>query len=225
MSNFYVYAYLRSKNTKNGVAGTPYYIGKGRGTRAYRLNHSIPIPKNKERIVFLGKGMSECDAFQAEMLLIYFYGRIDRGTGCLHNHTDGGEGPCGVVRSAAYRKTMSAACLGRRISRETAKKISSSLEGRKRPPFSKTWRENISESLKGHPGSSPGKNHWSKGPDAKAVIEKIRRRQSSKDARRRSKAARSKRRPPITETTRQKMRGSHANRPRIGGRYVKQEMY
>ena len=40
--------------------------------------------------------LNEADAFQLEILLIHFYGRVDKKTGCLHNCTDGGDGMVGV---------------------------------------------------------------------------------------------------------------------------------
>ena len=45
MHIYYVYAYLRKD-------GTPYYIGKGKGRRAWDKDHKVKVPP-KERIVFV----------------------------------------------------------------------------------------------------------------------------------------------------------------------------
>lgn len=104
MNSFYVYMYLRSKNSKHGAAGSPYYIGKGKGMRAYSTNHRVRPPVDRKMVVFVALGLSEQDAHQAEMFLICKYGRIDNGTGCLRNLTDGGEGPSGLLHSQQWKE-------------------------------------------------------------------------------------------------------------------------
>jgi len=91
-NTFYTYAYLRSKDSKTAKAGTPYYIGKGHGNRAYNRHRRTPVPKDRSKIIFLKENVSEKEAFAHEREMILFYGRKDIGTGILMNWTDGGEG-------------------------------------------------------------------------------------------------------------------------------------
>ena len=44
-NDYYTYAFLREDKT-------PYYIGKGRGNRAYDKRRAIKPPKDKSRIIF-----------------------------------------------------------------------------------------------------------------------------------------------------------------------------
>ncbi len=46
MNNYYTYAYLRED-------GTPYYIGKGKSGRINSSLHTIHLPTEKERIIYL----------------------------------------------------------------------------------------------------------------------------------------------------------------------------
>jgi hypothetical protein len=107
-NRFYVYLYLRSKDSEHGKRLTPYYVGKGNGWRAFSKNRGIvPVPKDKSYIVFVQEGLNEEQAFLLERYCISLYGRIDRGTGILRNLTDGGEGISGFVQSETTRQKIS----------------------------------------------------------------------------------------------------------------------
>lgn len=100
MIKFYVYAYLRSKDSTTANAGTPYYIGKGSDDRAYKKGkHEHIQPPNDNLILFLEKNLTELGAFALERRMIRWYGRINNGTGILRNKTDGGEGTSGYKQS------------------------------------------------------------------------------------------------------------------------------
>lgn len=102
-SKFYVYQYLREKDSLSGNAGTPYYIGKGSRNRAWDKRRKFS-PGNPENIVIIQEGMEEKEAFALETALIAKYGRVDQSTGILRNRTAGGEGGSGMVVSEATRK-------------------------------------------------------------------------------------------------------------------------
>lgn len=93
---YYTYAYLRED-------GTPYYVGKGKGNRAYvkhwrsKTRGGYFSPPEKDRILILKDNLTEEDANKHEVYMISVLGRKDNNTGILRNLTDGGEGRLGSL--------------------------------------------------------------------------------------------------------------------------------
>jgi NUMOD3 motif len=122
MGQFYSYLWLRED-------GSPYYVGKGSGRRAFRDNHGVHRPANKTRIIlFLQE--DEASAFQSEKDLIALFGRKDNGTGILRNLTDGGEGSANP-------------------SIETRQRLSQSHQGKPSPKKGKKISDEARQNLKG----------------------------------------------------------------------------
>jgi hypothetical protein len=150
---FYTYLWLRED-------GTPYYVGKGKGRRAFRQG-SPP----QERIV-VHPAESEDDAFETETVLIWYYGRKDLGTGCLRNLTVGGEGFAGGRHTLEWRSEQSLKMqgnnyndgyknnLGNMHSEATKQKISKAKLGRpswnKGKTLSEEHKKNLVTSHLGH---------------------------------------------------------------------------
>jgi hypothetical protein len=90
---FYIYFWVREKDSKIAKAGTVWYVGKGSGNRAWIHGG----PKNNTHIIIAEANLSETGAFAMERRYIRWYGRVDNNTGILRNLTDGGEGCSGAT--------------------------------------------------------------------------------------------------------------------------------
>jgi hypothetical protein len=126
---YYVYQYVRED-------GTPYYIGKGKGNRAWSASRTVHKPIDETRIIIVEDGLTEEESFRLEKTLIEQHGRKDQGTGILRNLTDGGEGNSGRI-----------------VTHETRNKISKANGGKvSRSGFTLTTehKHKISEANKGH---------------------------------------------------------------------------
>jgi hypothetical protein len=152
---FYTYLWLRED-------GTPYYVGKGCGGRAFTSKgHRQRRPEDADRII-LQYWPCESDAFAAEVFLIAYYGRQDLGSGRLCNMSDGGDGRVGWSEEQKSAVARLAVSQNRQAFLNTpqanAKKVAFHT-GRKRTA---STRQKISEKAKertGERNSFFGKTH------------------------------------------------------------------
>lgn len=136
---YYVYAYLRSD-------GTPYYIGKGKKSRAFKKSINHYPPEDKSKIIFIKENLDEYEAIDLEKRMIRWYGRKDLGTGILRNLTDGGDGIVNI--SEDTRRKMSEAHKGKKLSEEHRNIVIKTLRNTKGISFSEEHRRKISEAKK-----------------------------------------------------------------------------
>ena len=172
---YYTYAYLREDKT-------PYYIGKGKGNRAYKKHRKgIGVPKDKSRIIFLKQNLTEEEAFRHEIYMIAVFGRKDLGTGILHNLTDGGDGASGYVFSEETKRKQSEAhkgnttWLGKTHSEETKRKMSDTRKGK---THSEETKRKQSEAKKGKTFSEESKRKMSEAHKGKTFSEEHKRKMS-----------------------------------------------
>jgi hypothetical protein len=136
MNEFYTYAFLREDKT-------PYYIGKGKGKRAWKKRRKgVAPPRDASRILILKKGLSEENSFRHEVYMIAVFGRKNLGTGVLLNKTDGGDGISGMIHSEEHKRKNSESHRGKVLPEEVKRKIREAGSGSKNPNYGKKWWHN-----------------------------------------------------------------------------------
>jgi hypothetical protein len=172
---FYVYMWLRSKDSKHGPRLSPYYVGKGAKLRAFdaRRRGAKP-PKDQSYIVFVQEGLTEQEALALEQYCIALYGRIDNGTGILRNLTNGGEGVSGFKFSEELRQRLSKSHTGHRHSEETRKKMSRSRSGPGNPNYGK---KGMVSAFKGRKHTEESKRLMAEANRGKKASEETKRKQ------------------------------------------------
>ena len=153
---FYCYALFDER-------GAPFYIGKGKGYRAFNHKYMPRSSRNRYRrnkllktiktigdcpVVMIRENISEREAFVLEAALIKAIGRFPNGP--LVNMTDGGEGVSGRRHSAEARARIGASAktrnTGRTPSEETRRKLS---EAGRKHVVSQETRDKIGRAHKG----------------------------------------------------------------------------
>lgn len=145
---YYVYTYVRLDT------GNVFYVGKGKGERAYSMKSRNPyflnIVKSIPHQVSITKmNMTEEEAFEEETKLIAQY--KEQGIE-LANMTDGGEGISGYKHTEEYKEYVSNLYKGR--------KIENHWDGGFNGPHTQATKDLISNKLKDKPFSG---ERWSKG--------------------------------------------------------------
>jgi hypothetical protein len=119
---FYTYIHTRASDNK------PFYVGKGRGKRAYSAAgrnthwHRV-VAKHGLKVDIASRWPTEVEAFEHEKFLILCLKDMKM---LLVNQTNGGEGRAGWVPDELFRNMVSRVHAGKAISDETKAKMSAS---------------------------------------------------------------------------------------------------
>lgn len=155
MSEFYVYLHVRESN------GVPFYVGKGRGKRAWSRKSrnsywNNVVSKNGLEVYILAENLTEKEAFEFEIATIEMLGLEN-----LTNMTLGGDGSPGLSPSKETRNKISLA--NRNPSPEIRARKSAAATGR---VLSAASRAKLSESKRNisdetRKKMSAGRKSWS----------------------------------------------------------------
>jgi len=167
---FYVYALLDSSIQDSEYIFQPFYIGKGKGNRAWsHIREHLSagcnpikesrIKKIKSKGIEIKVGAwryfdNEKNALQFESNLISKLGRINNGSGILTNLTLGGDGgTSGIPCSEEKKLAISKANTGKKRSSQYIEQLSQRMRGNspwnKGKKLSTEYRKKLSESHRG----------------------------------------------------------------------------
>ena len=133
MENNYV-VYIHRKLSD----GSPFYVGAGSSKRPFIITQRprdwVNIVESVGYTIDIHKDdLSREECFKLEVELISMFGRLDMGTGCLINKTNGGRKVVGLSNKvlSIRNKKMSISAKGKVKSKEWRDKIAKSLTGKK----------------------------------------------------------------------------------------------
>ena len=205
---FYVYIHKKPD-------GTPFYVGKGHGKRAYNFYCRSEWHKNivakygrSNIIIEIINCLNESQAFDLEKIYIK---QFKHNGVCLVNMSSGGEGDAGRIITQEHRKKLSDAKKGKPLSEAHKNALRGKI-------MSEAQKAQISQRHKGTKASEETKQKLSNARTGKKLSEECKRKISEKHSgktlsdKHKKKLSESHRGKKASEETKAKMKASHALR-------------